>query len=173
MSTGRNRLAIELFDQHRSELELYAARIVGCPSRAEDIVQDAFFRLINGGATQFDKPVAYVFRVVRNLAIDVLRREQREARIFRPDAETGDIERVQDTAKSPDAKLVDRDELQVITQAIAGLPERTRHALTMHVDEELGLREIAGRLGVSVGTAHALVRDGTLTCRDALKRSRS
>lgn len=72
--------ANDLIQRHREELLGFLAHRISCPETAADILQDAFFRL-----TQFDSdsrianPRAFLYKVVGNLAIDHLRKHQREA----------------------------------------------------------------------------------------------
>src|SRR5947199_5633999 len=59
-------LLAHLLDQHAAALELYARQWCDTP---EDIVQEAFLKL--AGQRQVpDNPAAWLFRVVRNRAID-------------------------------------------------------------------------------------------------------
>jgi len=53
---------------------------------------------------------------------------------------------------------------------MAELPERTQIALEMHRLGGCKLREIADRLGISVGLAHGLVAEGIEHCRRRLHR---
>ena len=63
-----------LLEDHRRGLVLFARQWSG--AAAEDIVQDAFLKLLS--ATPFpDSPKAWLYRVVRNGAIDCRRKESR------------------------------------------------------------------------------------------------
>src|SRR5688572_33019637 len=81
--TGR-RLA-ELIDAHAAALVLFARQWCAAP---EDVVQDALCKL--AGRSQWpDDPVAWLYRVVKNRAIDAgrsdRRRQRREAAASRPE----------------------------------------------------------------------------------------
>ena len=52
-----------------------------------------------------------------------------------------------------------RDELRVLSEALAELPERTRIAFRMYRLEGRTLQAIADHLGVSVVRAHQLVKE--------------
>ncbi|MEM9161309.1 MAG: sigma factor, partial [Verrucomicrobiota bacterium] len=62
--------ALALYSIHREKLIGYANKIVRDSYRAEDIVQDAFlkFRKAKRSAEE-DHPSAYLYRIVRNLAL--------------------------------------------------------------------------------------------------------
>ena len=157
---------LRFFMQHRVELVDYAASIIGCQSRAEDVVQEAYLR--------FDEIVekdlrshsaGYLFRIVRNLAIDWKRRQTVEDRYignaFPSEAATMDV-------VTPEAQLLYRNELQIVRNALAELPERTRVALEMYRLNDYKLKEIAQRLDISTALAHALIHEGLAHCRQRL-----
>src|SRR5262249_24362558 len=50
-----------------------ASRITGSRAAAEDVVQEAYLRMAGTDAEAVAKPIAYVSRIVRNLATDWLR----------------------------------------------------------------------------------------------------
>lgn len=149
---------LELFLSHRAALVDYATPIVGCRARAEDIVQESYLRFANPRAEEdaLRQPVAYLYRIVRNLAFDCVRRLAAESR---RDDSRSHVEETEPLAPSPEEVLIHRDELKRIDAALAGLPDRTRLAFELHRFGGLTFQQIAERLGVSVATAHRLTRD--------------
>src|SRR5271170_2434721 len=65
-----------LFDRHVAALELFAAQWFTTPA---DVVQEAFLQLVRQGRVP-DRPVAWLYRVVRNGAINAARRDTRRQR---------------------------------------------------------------------------------------------
>jgi DNA-directed RNA polymerase specialized sigma24 family protein len=61
--------------------------------------------------------------------------------------------------------------LRAVQAALLELPERTRIALEMHRFGGATLKDIADFLDISVGLAHALVRDGLEHCRTRLRKN--
>jgi len=55
-----------------------------------------------------------------------------------------------------------RDELRVLQEAIAELPERTQTAFYLYKIDGCTLQQVADRLGVSVVRAHQLVKEAGL-----------
>jgi RNA polymerase sigma-70 factor (ECF subfamily) len=153
---------------HRAELLNYASGIVGDRCRAEDVVQEAYLRFDAAVDSQPpDEPVGYLYRIVRNLAVDGRRQQDRETRYMVPDS--GDrADQIPEDRPSPEAEAVAKGEIRALQAAMAELPERTRIALEMHRFGGCKLREIAAHLGISVGLAHALVVDGLEHCRSRL-----
>lgn len=64
-----------LVNASRSTLLRAATRLLG-PADAEDVVQDAYVRALEANATALNAAQAWLLTVVRNLAIDRLRRRQ-------------------------------------------------------------------------------------------------
>lgn len=147
---------------HASELEAYAAGILKDASLAQDLMQNLWLRLDGVDATLVRSPRAFLFRMVRNAAIDYRRARMREGTTaaVSPDLVS--------PHPSPEQQLADRQRLARVLAAMERLPERTRQALLMHRIEGLKLREIAEHLGVSIALAHALVREGVAACAEGL-----
>ena len=161
-------VALDLYVAHRRKLVFYASGIVGDPERAEDVVQEAYLRFRKATAAHLpEEPVGYLYRIVRNLAVDRLRRRTLEDRHT-----VGAAERltavVADDTPSPEDTAIARQELARVIAAMAELPERTRIALEMHRFGGCTLKEIARHLNISVSMAQVLVMDGVRHCQRAL-----
>ena len=158
---------LDLFLAHRAALIDYARPIVGCRSRAEDVVQEAYLRFATAGDRPADdpilQPVGYLYRIVRNLALDWARHLAQEDRP--PPAV---MEQVVSAAPSPEQATVDRDQLRVVIAALEELPPRTRQAFELHRLQGATFPVIARQLGISVGLAHRLVKDALTHCADRL-----
>ncbi len=158
MKDDGSRLA--LFLAHRAALVEYATPIVGCRARAEDVVQESWLRFAGREAAAEEdglrQPVAYLYRIVRNMALDCVRRLAAEGRRADAQAIAADQDKLE---HSPEEVFIHRDELRRVEAVLAELPERTRLAFELHRFGGLTFHQIAGRLGVSVATAHRLTRD--------------
>ena len=174
MQSGNKDQILTLFVDHRGQLVRYATGIVGEPSLAEDVVQNAYLRLQRAEAKRaagetLDEPLAYLFRIVRNLALDVRQRLKREhGRAVAGD--TADVREIAESRPNPEAQAIARDQLRVLQAALEELPKRSRVALEMHRFGGYRIADIAAHLGVSVGTAHALVVDALDHCKSRLAR---
>ena len=163
---------LDLFLTHRCALIDYAQPIVGCRSRAEDVVQEAYLRL--AAATDRERtaedrilqPVGYLYRIVRNLALDWARHLALEADLPAPEL----VDQIASAASSPEQATLDRVRLRVVASALDELPERTRRALELHRLGGETFHSIAAQLGISVGLAHRLVRDALTHCANRLDR---
>jgi len=151
---------LALFIAHRGDLVKYASRITGDPVHAEDVVQEAYLRFSAAGddGSQIANPVGYLYRIVRNLALDWIRRPAVRTAV----QDDGALDRLPAATPSAEQTLVHRDELRVLAEALAELPERTRTAFNMHRLEGRTLQDVADHLGVSVVRAHQMVKQAIL-----------
>jgi RNA polymerase sigma-70 factor (ECF subfamily) len=161
---------IAIYLTHRPALVDYAARIVGCRSRAEDVVQEAFLRFVPSDAERDRtdsvlQPVNYLYQIVRNLALDWMRRLSVE----RSDGAKEMVWEVLPAATaSPEQEALYRDELRVVAAALAELPIRTQLVFKMHRLAGYTLQEIADELGISVTLAHQLITKALRHCASRL-----
>lgn len=166
-----NDKVLSLYLAHRRELVKYASGIVGDRTHAEDVVQEAWLRFslasnkVRPETSRISEPVAYLFRIVRNLALDLSRKWTKEATQLAGDLALEGL--AADTA-GPEQHVVGRDQLQTVATALAQLPERTRRAFDMHRFEGKSFAEISRALGISQGRAHSLVQEAVAHCTKAL-----
>ena len=156
MASGTNRNDGSFADTaqqwaHHSDLVMYARRVLGDRSdTAEDIVQEAYLRLL-GLAASDQAPAGarpWLFRVVRNLAIDERRSAARRADpVAEPD--------ILGTAALDDTpSLVEhREELAGALRGMAALPPRERRAIEMD-QAGIGASAIATELGTTPNAVH-------------------
>ncbi|MFV0453929.1 MAG: sigma-70 family RNA polymerase sigma factor [Pseudomonas sp.] len=154
-----------LFANHRKALVDYAAPITGCRAQAEDVVQDAWLRFSQTKQGNLTQPLAYLYRIVRNLALDFTRSAGYNQR--QNDSEEL-FEQIPAHTPSPEQQLSSQDELRLIAEALAQLPERTRIAFEMHRLGGYTLQQIASHLNISVGLAHQLVHTALNHCAACL-----
>jgi RNA polymerase sigma-70 factor (ECF subfamily) len=149
-----------LYLEHRGSLVNYANGILRDRAGAEDVVQEAYLRFsaATGDARPITNPLSYLYRIVRNLALDGVSHPSHAA----PAGGSVALEDVVHEGPTAEDVLYYRDELRILAGALAELPERTRVAFNMHRLEGCTLQQVADRLGVSVVRAHQLVKDAIL-----------
>ncbi|MGE7990537.1 RNA polymerase sigma factor [Pseudomonas sp. NPDC089554] len=144
---------LQVFLGVRRELVSYASTITGDRAQAEDIVQEAWIRFTPAAAVE--QPVAYLYRIVRNLALDLKRSRSREQAHQASAPAWLHPGHTADPADScQHSMLLDR-----LSDTLQAMPEASRLALEMHRFGGCTLAQIAQRLGVSLSTAHRLLRD--------------
>jgi RNA polymerase sigma-70 factor (ECF subfamily) len=157
---------LDLFLADKPRLVQLAAGITGCQCLAEDIVQDSMLKVCEAGLGDTVRaPRSYLFRMVRNLAIDCVRRQAREARLIEGDDQTDEIAAA---FLCPETGMACRKALRIIQAALDELPERTRQAFTLHRIEGVPQRDIASQMAVSPTLINFMVRDAHNHCRQRL-----
>ncbi|MFG1292242.1 sigma-70 family RNA polymerase sigma factor [Xanthobacter versatilis] len=158
-----------LFDTllaHRARLVRMAFRIVQSRHLAEDVVEDVAVKLCEGeGVIAADQPAPFLYRLVRNLAIDRARRLKRERSLA---GSTEEAAHVAMPCACPLERLEQREMLEVVIRALGTLPPRTRLAFLRHRIDGMPQKDIAEHLGVSRTLVNFMVRDATKVCRDSI-----
>lgn len=151
----------------------FSVSITGDLALAEDVLQEAWLKFVRAAAAQhFDEPIAYLRTIVRSLSLDTRRRIQRESE--RVSGEGVDTLNVADQDGSgSEQTLMMRSDLYMLQKAVSELPEKTQAALQLYWQDGNSLRDIAATLGISLGQAHSLVKDGLEHCRKRLDRTKN
>lgn len=134
-----------LYLAEHERLERQIRRRVGCASTASDLVHDIFLRLWERTTARLGDPAAYLSRSARNAAIDHIRTEKRRSTFF------GAIlpEQYAAPCESPEEAISARQDLRAIEDALAALPERTRHIFLLNRVYGRSFSEIAQVVGIS------------------------
>jgi RNA polymerase sigma-70 factor (ECF subfamily) len=151
---GDDRAFDAIHDRYRARLVAYARQVLGGAHHdAEEVVQDAFVRALSAlRADERDMALrAWLYAIVRNRALDVLRRPTRTTDL------TPHIAVLSDASADPHERMVRREELHALVGDLKELPSRQRTALVMHELGGSSHESIARTLSVSAGGSKALV----------------
>jgi RNA polymerase sigma-70 factor, ECF subfamily len=140
-----------LFREYSSALFVSALAVTGHPERAEDAVQEAFYRLFRLERTPRHLK-AYVFRTVRNAAVDEIRRQ-------RP-GEFDGWQSLFDPVDGPGVAVAKNELKHRVAEALASLSDDQRETVVNHLWAGLTFREIAHARETSVNTAKSWYRRG-------------
>lgn len=135
----------DLYVSEHVRLERQITRRIGCASTAADLVHDIFLRLWERTAARLSEPSAYLSRSARNAAIDHIRTEKRHSEFL-----AGILpEQYTSPASSSDDLVSARQTLRSIDDALAALPDRTRHIFLLNRVHGRSFSEIAEVMGIS------------------------
>lgn len=156
---GGNKLSAEdvrrLYDQQGPALVAYARGFVTDAAAAEDAVHQVFLRLLSAEITMPDAPVAYVYRAVRNAALNARRSG---LKLVELDPQSSVF---QHRGGNQEAALA-------LEKTLAELPEEQREVVVMRVWSGLTLAEIAAAVGVPLNTVASRYRYALEKLRDKL-----
>jgi RNA polymerase sigma-70 factor (ECF subfamily) len=158
-----------LFTRHRRSLLWYLTRLTPNRADAEEILQEAFVRLLGVPHLEPDLSRArnYLFATATNLARDNYRR-----RSARGEGAHVALDDVPLEADDPDPeRLIDTERGRcVVDSALRDLQARPRQAFLLYVQDELTYESIARRLGVSKKTIERDIAFTVALCRSRLTR---
>lgn len=158
-----DRTAFEaLFRAHYRSLCAFAHGYVKDADKAEDLVQDLFFRLwLDRERTEVSISVkAYLFASVRNRCLNALKTSTR-MRVLNDEAD----DRASEDGVSEDEHA---ERIARVQAAIESLPEERRKVFKLSRYEGLKYHEIAERLGISVKTVENQMGKALKTMREDL-----
>jgi RNA polymerase sigma-70 factor, ECF subfamily len=160
------------FEAWGDRLYRLALRLTGDPAAAEDVVQDAFLKLM-AGADAFEgrsRLATWLYRVAYNASIDRLR----EGKRMSPVPGEGDDDALPmpslfvDFRLSPEAMLKDAETRRALDEAIASLPPSLRAAFLLRDVEGLSTAEAAEALSLTEGNLKVRLHRARLHLRERL-----
>ena len=159
----------ELLDRFEKPLVVYAEKLTGGDlEAARDIVQEAFLRLLKDPqARELERPVAWLYRVVRNLALDRLRKEKRMSPLTDLTSKS-----MPDPAPLPDRRVELKEVSQSIMAAMAALSSRNQEVLRLKFQAGLSYREIGEVTGDSVSNVGFIIHQSLKALRAAVAPAR-
>ncbi len=158
----------DLYDRYASRIYGLGLVMLGNEAAAEDLVQDAFVKLLRT-AERYDPARGsldtWVLLVARSLALDMLRRRVLEARTMEATRPLDDA----DPGPGPDKVAETRDLVERARAAMGGLTDGQRAALELAYFGGKTSAEVAEMEGIPLGTAKTRIRSGLLRLREALQ----
>ena len=141
------------FAKHGAKLLLFARQQARNPSDAEDLLQEAFVRIWRLYGHTGEVPPTLVFRSIRRLAIDWVRRDDRRGHREQKVA-------LYEAIDSPwfERSLERREKHALIENAVRRLPPEQQEVVLLKIWGELTFDEIGATLDISLNTAASRYR---------------
>jgi RNA polymerase sigma-70 factor (ECF subfamily) len=138
-----------------------ALKILADPEHAEEIVQEAFWRVWTRSATfqtRSGQFTPWLFGITRNLCIDELRRRQSRPRVVPNTADAPELGTIVDTYQNVEHQTWENERRRLIVAAMNDLPDDQREVVELAYFAGLSQREVAERLGSPLGTVKTRMR---------------
>ena len=150
----------QLYGRYERRLYGYIRRMVSEPSRAEDLLQDVFMKVLADRTFDPDRGrfSAWLFKVARNECLMAIRGAKRRDAVYEAVPEPV-------PPRQPDEVL---DPSLRVEHALAGLTEPQRQLLLLKQVGQLTYREIASIVGVAEGTVKSRLHEATKQFRQTL-----
>lgn len=166
----------ELYDRHSRLLFGLIVRIVRDRAEAEEILQEAFFRVwtrIERYDARMGGPLPWIVSVARNYAIDRLRARRVRANVNASAIDMADVEAVVPATgiQSPEASVLNAERRQTLTGVLAGLPAEQRQLIEAAYFEGYTHSELAQRFALPLGTVKTRIRLGMIAMRRKLEHA--
>ena len=142
-----------LYEQHGRGLIAYACTFLPGFASAEDVLHQVFERLLRGGIDIEGSPVPYLYRAVRNAALNDVRNRARDVVL-------------DDWLESPPDM---RDAGIVLQSALRDLPVEQREVITLRVWGQMTFDEVATTLGIPAKTAESRYRYGLSKLKEVFR----
>jgi RNA polymerase sigma factor (sigma-70 family) len=152
-----------LFAAEESGLLRFAIGLVGRRMVAEELVQETFLRFHQVG-DEVENPRGWLYRSLRNLALNHLRDRPRE------DALNEEITPSSD-AKLPADSLGREEAVGLVRLLLAELPQEDRALIQLKYHDDLKYQEISRRTGLSVGNVGYRLHHLLKSLADNLRRA--
>lgn len=159
-----------LFELHYSPLCNFAYRITDDIDQAEDIVQDIFVKVWNDpDLLDGNKNInSYVYSMVRNRALEVIRRENISQKINQQ------LEYIQNNAADTNVEEEEIEKLLLVEQiyvSIRQLPPKCSEVFTLSKVNGLTYVQIAEKMNISVKTVENHMGKALRLMRELLTKS--
>jgi len=139
-----SQLCERLWRRHADRLLLYASTVLSDRAAAEDVLQNVFVRLIASPPEDVESEAGYLFRAVRNEALNALRSRRLAARAQRPFFD--------DAAEDPRASAELAERGRRVEKVLLRIAPEEREAVVLKIWGDFSIPEAAAVAGVSEKT---------------------
>ncbi len=165
-AAGDRQALRRIYDTEAPRMLTVAARLLKRPAAAEDAVHDAFVLIWNKAAS-YDPDLgsarAWIYTILRNRALNMLRSEQRVDSV-------DDVERLAGASEEDDPEVVVSrlSEESALRRCLERLEPKRRAVILLVYTNGLTHGELAGRMGLPLGTMKSWIRRGLAQLRECL-----
>ena len=152
----------QVFETEESPLLRFAYGLLGQRETAQDLVQEAFLKL-HAHWDEVVNPRAWLFRSIRNLALNHLRDHRRET-------STDLIHELASDAPDPEQSLGRLEALGTLQLLLAELDPADRALISLKYHENLKYEQISQRTGLSIGNVGYKLHHALKNLADSLRR---
>lgn len=154
----------KLYDNMRVSLLRFASRYFRRPQEIEDVVQEAFVKVIEAQHRRsIEFPEAYLYRATRNLALNAISK-----RDYKLTSTLGDLmpEGAEFQSPSLEHQFESRQNFEQFCRAVRELPVKCQRVYILRKVYGYSQKEIAERMDISLKTVEAHLTKAILRCSD-------
>jgi len=167
----------ELLNMYEQRILNFFYRLTGERHTAEDMVQDLFLKVYAYRSSY--KPRSsfkyFLFRMARNMWIDHYRKKKSRPRVHSLDSGTGNDseerrtgsgDNIEADAPSPMDAVSAKERIKELAKAVGRLSNKQRDVIALSFEGGLKYAEIAGILGVPVGTIKSRMHSAVMQLKE-------
>lgn len=166
-AAGDRRAVERLYAIEAGRMIGVAERILRRRALAEEAVQDCFVQVWRHAA-RFDGALGsgrtWIYAILRNRALNILRNESRTDLVEDPDR----FDRPSED-EDPEAAVARLSDAGALRRCLERLDPRRRAAVVLAYTQGLTHGELAGRLGLPLGTVKSWIRRSLMSLKDCLE----
>lgn len=163
-----------LYDATSPKLFGFALRITGKRELAEEALQDAFVAIWHSAAgyqQQLSAPMTWMTTIVRNKALDQLRRHAGDVAIDGALFDSDVIAALQDPRASPIEALLLSSDARALAWCMSRLEGLHRQVVGLAFFHDLSHSEVAQQMAMPIGTVKTWIRRSLERLKTCLERS--
>lgn len=149
----------------------FVMRILRKRELAEEALQEAFIAIWNCAGSyeaHLAAPMTWMTAIVRNKALDILRRSGNEVEIDAGQFDSGIVDALRDPGATPAEALQMSSEAKALARCMARLEALHRQAIGLAFYHELSYGEVAQQMALPLGTVKTWIRRGLERIRNCL-----
>jgi len=163
-----------LLKRHQKKIFELILKLVRNREEARDLAQETFMKAFGSLATYREefRFSTWLHRIAANCSIDYIRKKKIEALSLDQPVQTQDSQitlEIPDWSLNPEAEWVEKERSLSIQEAIDSLPSGYKEVILFRHKDEKSYQEIAGILGIPVGTVKARIFRGRELLKKKLK----
>lgn len=161
----------KMYLETRASLLRYTARYFKRSQEAEDVVQEAFVKVIEAQRKrEIQSPKSYLFRTARNLSWKQINKSS-----YKLTDAMGDILPESDLlmSKTLEEQFEVREDFEMFCRAVRELPVKCRRAFVLCRVYGYSQKEIAGQMGIGLKAVEGHLTRATRRCMDFIEAENS
>lgn len=173
---GDNSAFEELVKKYEQKIYNLALRLTSNPEEVGDILQETFlkaYRSLNSfkGEANFS---TWLYRIAMNIAL--MRKRKEKGKIFEsldrilPTAEGELHKEIPDWSTNPEAEIENKEVRNILTDALASLPDDYRAVLVLRDIQNLSNKEVSEILKLSIPTVKSRLHRARLFLRNEVSK---
>lgn len=150
----------ELARRYGPQVYRVAQRLLGDVAQAEDVQQDVFLKLLEGGAVAVASWPAYLTTLATRMAIDRMRRQQRWRRLL-----PLWLQQAPTVSGCTESERLDAERAQLLRVALGRLKARDAECFALRYLQGLEIAEVATALGITANLVSVILHRATAALR--------